>query len=272
MRSNPTRLLVNIAVLLVGAVGFTASASAETSSTDWQFTALVYGYLPALSGSATFPTGRTVNINIDPHELIANLNSAFMGSFEARKGPWGGFTDVMYSDAAGSRSNTRDLSLGSIVIPGSVTANLHLDLKSTVWTLAGTYRVIDRPEFTEDVLVGARGLFLRQRLDWQFSANVGPLIGSGRNGSGDSNLTNWDGIVGLKGRWMFGERRAWFVPYYFDVGAGASQLTYQVLTGVGYAFRWGEVITVWRYLEYHFASNDATLTLNGPAIGVAFHW
>jgi hypothetical protein len=271
MNTNPTRMLSSIAVLLVGLGGFTAAAAEETSSTDWQFAAIVYGYLPELRGSATFPTDKPVNITIDPHDLISNLKFAFMGVFEARKGPWGGFTDLMYTNVGGSESNTRDFSIKG-VIPGSVTANLHLDLKTTLWTLAGFYRPIERPEITLDVLLGARGMFLKQQLDWQFSADIGPLVGPDRNGSGESNRTNWDGIVGFKGRWTFGDRHAWFVPYYFDIGTGASQLTYQALTGVGYSFHWGEVITVWRYIDYHFSSNDAKLSMSGPAIGVAFHW
>jgi hypothetical protein len=28
----------------------------------------------------------------------------------------------------------------------------------------------------------------------------------------------------------------------------------------------------WRYIEYRFSSHDTSLTLNGPALGVAFHW
>jgi len=170
------------------------------------------------------------------------------------------------------RSNTRDLSIKGVTIPGCVTANLHFDVRSTVWTTAGFYSVVNTPAFTLEPLVGACGLFLKQHLDWQFSGDVGPFAGSGRAGSGDSDFTNWDGIVGLKGRWTLGERGAWFVPYYLDVGTGASQLTYQLLAGVGYTFRWGSVVAAWRYLDYHFSSNDAGLSMNGPAIGVSFRW
>lgn len=42
-----------------------------------------------------------------PHELISTLNFAFMGAFEARKGPWSVLTDLIYANASGSRSATR---------------------------------------------------------------------------------------------------------------------------------------------------------------------
>jgi hypothetical protein len=276
MKRNPTRLLASLALLLFAAESFTAPAAAQavaqTSPSDWQFSAILYLYLPQISGSTTFPTGQAVNITIDPNKLISNLNFAFMGAFEARKGAWGGFTDLIYTNVGGSESATRDFSIGGVAIPGSVTANLHLDVKATVWTTAGFYRALDTPNISLDVLLGARGLFLNQNLSWQFSGDFGPFVGPGRGGSGESNLTNWDAIVGLKGRWSFGDRHAWFVPYYLDVGTGASHLTWQGMAGVGYGFSWGSVIAVWRYLDYQFKSNDASLAMNGPAIGVAFHW
>lgn len=272
MRDNSTRLLPNIILLLIGVGGFCAPTAAETSATDWQFTAVLYAWFPELTGSATFPTGQPGNITIDPHDILSNLNHSFTGIFEARKGPWGGFTDIMYTDVSGSKSNSRDLSIRGQAIPAGVTADLHLDLKSTVWTLAGYYRTMDTPAVTLDLLFGARGQFLQQQLNWQFSSNFGSFVGPARDGSGSSDSTDWDGIVGVKGRWSFGEQRSWYVPYYFDIGTGASQLTWQGMLGLGYAFSWGSVIGTWRYLAYHYSSNSASLTQSGPAIGVAFRW
>jgi hypothetical protein len=260
------------AILLLACGAVSAPTPAQTPSADWQFTAIVYGYFPELTGSATFPTGITANITVDPNQLIPNLNIAFMGALEARKDPWSVFTDIIYIDASGSKSATRSLSISDVMIPASITADAHLDVTSTVWTLGGSYRVVATPEGTLDLLAGARGLFLKQRLSWQFSGDVGPFVGPGRQGSGDSNPTNWDGIIGAKGQWMFGEQHAWFVPYYLDVGTGDSHLTWQGITGLGYAFNWGEVIGTWRYLDYRFSAHSSSLTLSGPAIGAAFHW
>jgi hypothetical protein len=245
---------------------------AQTPQDEWQFRAYLYGYWATLSGSATFPTGTAANISVDPSQLLHSLNFAFMAAFEARRGPWGLFTDIMYLDASGSKSATRALSIGGVTIPAGVTASAGLDLKSTVWTLAGSYRIAATPDATFDVLAGTRYLHLKQHLTWNFSADVGPFVGPGRQGSTDSNLDNWDGIVGVKGRLMFGDQHAWFVPYYADVGTGSSQLTWQAIGGLGYAFHWGEVLGAWRYLDYHFSKRSAALSMNGPVMGVAFHW
>jgi len=245
---------------------------AQTPPDEWQFRAYLYGYWATLSGSATFPTGTSANITVDPNQLLHSLNFAIMGAFEAQRGPWGVFTDLMYLDASGSKSATRALSIGGVAIPSDVTANASLDLKSTVWTLAGSDRVVTTPGATFDVLLGTRYLDLKQHLTWNFSADAGPLVGPNRQGSADSNLDNWDAIIGVKGRLMFGDQHAWFLPYYADVGTGGSQLTWQAIAGLGYTFHWGEVLGAWRYLDYHFSKESARLSMNGPAIGIAFHW
>jgi hypothetical protein len=272
MTRNANRRVLNVSALLLGLGVVTTPTFAQTLPDQWQFEAIVYGYFPQLSGTATIPTGRTANISVDPRELISNLNFAFMGAVEARKGPWGAFTDVIYVHASGSKSATRALSIAGVTIPGDVTADAHLDIKSTVWTLGGSYRVVERPEASMDLLAGARALFLTEHLNWQFSADVGPFVGPGRQGSGDYKPTNWDGIIGFKGRWMFGDQHAWFVLYYIDVGTGESQLTWQGIGGLGYKFSWGEVIGAWRYLDYQFSNHSSTLAMNGPAVGVSFHW
>jgi hypothetical protein len=265
--TRATTLFV-VAMLLAGA------AAAQPRPDDWQFRAMIYGYFPDISGSTTFPAGSGNVISTNGNNIFDHLKFAFMGSFEAQKGRWGAFTDVMYLDIGSSKSGTRNLSIGGVDLPASVTANLHEDLKGTVWTLAGNYRVLATPETAFDAFAGARLLSVKQKLGWEFSANIGPIVGVGQEGSSDTKVDNWDAIVGVKGRYNFGPSREWFVPYYVDVGAGESDLTWQGVAGIGYAFKWGEIVAAYRYLDYNLKSGKRIESLNfsGPAIGVAFRW
>jgi hypothetical protein len=246
------------------------TAAAQARPDGWEFRAIIYGYFPDIGGSTTFPAGTGSSIDVDANTIIENLKFVFMGSFEAQRGRWGAFTDILYMDVGGSKSETRDLTIGGVQLPPGVTANAQLDVKGWVWTLAGTYRVTSTPEATFDVFAGARLLDVEQKLGWEFSANVGP----GLQGTSEADVQNWDGIVGVKGRLNFGARREWFVPYYLDVGTGESDLTWQAVAGIGYAFGWGEIIGAWRYLDYDFKSGKKleSLDFNGPMIGVAFRW
>lgn len=265
-----------VLVLGIGAL-FPASATAQTSQTapgdDWQFGAIIYGYFPSFGGSSSFPSEGT-SIDVSADKIISAIKFAFMGAFEAQKGPFGAFTDVMYLNLGGSKSATRDLAIGGAQLPAGITANASLDIEGWVWTLAADYRALSTPQASFDTFAGARLLSIKEKLNWTFSGNVGPFVGPGRQGSSQASLDNWDGIVGVKGRLNLGVGRGWFVPYYLDVGTGASHFTWQGIAGLGYAFSWGELIGVWRYLDYDFKSGKTieSLNLNGPAVAVAFRW
>jgi hypothetical protein len=148
--------------------------------------------------------------------------------------PFGAVTDVMCLNLGGSKSATRDLAIGGAQLPAGITANASLDIEGWVWTLAGTYRALSTPQASFDTFAGARLLSLKEKLNWAFSGNVGPFVGPGRQGSSQESLDNWDGIVGIKGRLNLSAGQGWFVPYYVDVGTGASHFTWQAIAGIGY--------------------------------------
>jgi len=258
-----------LAMALAGALPCTALA--QGSAEGWQFEASIYGWFPAIGGSTSFPaTGTGPNIDVSAKQVIDALKFTFMGTFEARKGQWGLWTDLVYADFGATKSRTRDFSIDNR--PVAVDAKLQLDVKSWIWTVAGTYNLAATPDYTVDLLGGVRYLDLQQTLGWNFAVDIPGL--PGRNGSADVDLTNWDGIVGVKGRAFLGADRKWFIPYYADVGTGQSKLTWQVNAGVGYQFDWGSVLATWRYLDYEFDSSNPikSVSLNGPLFGASFNW
>ena len=178
------------------------------------------------------------------------------------------FTDVLYLNVAGSKSQTRDFNIGHEGIPASTTADLNLDLKGIVWTIAGEYRVASDSTWTVDALAGARMLGVKPTLDWSFQGDIGPIPESGRSGSKEIKSNLWDGILGVKGRFAISDDRRWNIPFYFDVGTGQTQLTWQAAAGVSYSYNWGDVIALWRYLGWNNSSSKQieSLNFNGPMI------
>jgi hypothetical protein len=83
----------------------------------------------------------------------------------------------------------------------------------------------------------------------------------------------WDGIVGVRGHVMLGNGR-WSVPYYLDAGTGSSDLTWQAMTGLSYAYGWGELLLVFRHLEYDEGSDGFVedFRFSGPAFGARFRF
>jgi hypothetical protein len=243
----------------------TAAAQAAPASSDadkWQFNVGLYGYFPALKGQVISGSSST-DIDLPFHDILDALKMTFMGEVAVHNGRWGVFADALYMDLGSVASSTKNISVGGATFP--VPTSESVDVRAWVWTVAGAYRVVSSPEWTMDVIAGARSLYLKAQLDYA----VGPI-----GGHKETSGTAWDGIVGVKGRYAFGDKREWFVPYYVDIGTGETAFTWQGLAGIGYAFRWGDAVASWRYLDWNGKSGKpiADLNLSGPMVGVLLHF
>ena len=273
------RITITAAALCAFAALLPSWAVAQTTdpwklSDSWTFAAILYGYLPSIGGKTTFPGGEGTDIHINANDIIGNLNGAFMGSLEGQKGAWGAFTDILYMNVSGTKSQDRNFTLGGMDLPAGVNSDTKLTVKSTVWTLGGSYRVIAQPGATMDLLAGARLLDASETLNFQLSGNLDSIPLPGQSTSRSVSENYWDGIVGVKGRFGFGDENRWVVPYYADVGTGQSKSTWQLMGGLGYAYNWGSIFAAWRYMDWNFKSGSKieSLNLNGPMLGVAFRW
>jgi hypothetical protein len=266
-------LAVLIMTLLASTGALAQQPGSQTES--WQFGVSIYGWYPDITGQTAFTQdGSNSEFEIDAEDILDNLKFTLMGMINVSKGRWGMLTDVIYMDVGDSETGTRKASIGRRQLPVDAAADVDLDIKSWVWTFAGYYRALDQSGLTLNVLAGARYLDVEQEVDWVVTGNVGPIAVPDRTGSAKASLTNWDGIIGIRGRYAFGAQNAWFVSYHLDAGAGDSDFTWQGIAGMGYAFRWCEVGAVWRYLYYDLPSDKAVsdMSFSGPAVGVTFRW
>lgn len=251
------------------------AAQAQEPPGEWEWAGSFYVWLPTISGVTQFPTGDTGPfLEIDAETILENLDFVFMGALEFTNGRWGGFTDVIYMNLGASGERTREVSVGGIGLPADVELVAGLDVKSWVWTLAATYDISASPDNTAQVLFGARLLDYEQTLDWTFNGNIGPLPLPERSGISVVDASNWDAIVGLKGRMFLGADAKWFFPYHFDVGTGDSDLTWQAMAGVGYQFGWGSAVLTWRHLDYEMESGKPVeeTSFSGPLFGATIRW
>jgi hypothetical protein len=262
-----------LSFLMVVGLVFILSASASASEKgpdDWNFTFLLYGWLPSIDASATFKNipppsgGGTIGSSITASELVKKLNFVFMGAFEAKKGKWGGFTDFMYLDL----SDEGTVNVSPAGGPG-VPINADNNLKGTVWTLAGEYAAVENPSAQLDIVAGLRYVSMKPEINLKPSGSLPPEL-PGRNIS--KRIDVWDGIVGVKGSFALG--KGWFLPYYADIGTGESKLTWQMLGGVGYRYKWFDIRGVYRHLDYNIDRDnvDLDLGMSGPAVVLGFHF
>lgn len=262
-----------------------AAASAQAPADRWTFSVAPYLWLPSVDGKLNYgpPSagGAAPSVSVDADTLLDNLDFAFMGMAQARRGRWLVATDVIYLDLGSADSSVRSVDFNPGPGPVNVsTTGLNTgtktDLKGWVWTVAGGYAAIEGPRANLDLIAGARYLDLETRTDWQLAATVTGPVGAttfGRSGSITSSASVWMGIVGAKGRVKLGEGN-WFMNYYADVGGGGSIFTWQGMAGVGYAFKWGDVVLDYRYL--YFSQDGQRLIDNvsfgGFALGANFRF
>ena len=266
-------------------LSLSSSAMAEApASSDWNFSVMPYLWLPSIKGDLNYgppPTGGgSPSVSVDASKLLDALEFAGMFSAAARKDRWVIATDFMYLHMGSDKSAVRsvDLNPGSgrvNVSTSSLSGNVNVDLKGLIWTLGGGYAVVQTPKVNIDLLAGVRYLGLEAKTDYNLAAIVtGTHSGStatfARSGSVTQKDDIWTALIASQGRFILGET-PWFANYYVDVGTGSSMFTWQGSAGVGYAFKWGDVVLDYRYL-YYSNNNDGklvdNLSLGGLGLGL----
>jgi hypothetical protein len=144
-----------------------------------------------------------------------------------------------------------------------------------IWTFAGGYTVLQQDWGNLDLIAGTRLLAVNATTDLTLASTIsgpqGNVAAFGGTRDVTASKTVVDGIGGLRGRIRLANTPL-FVPYYFDIGAGGSQLTWQIASGLGYQFnQWGAVSLTYRYLSFeHGGKTLDQTTLKGPVLMVNF--
>jgi hypothetical protein len=286
------RIVVAIMSIAGGLFSLAAPVSAAVDMYDgnlrWTF--IPYLWFPTVNGTFNIttpgargsgsgilgpvpPPGTTISGTIGPNSYLTNLNFAFLGYLEARKENWSAFTDVITMSLGNQTSSidTVDFGQGPTHIERSANINTTTDIQTTFATLAASYTLVHKDMSTLDVFLGGQLASVNVTANWSLN---GPRDLFPQSGSAGAGSTLVDGVVGIKGSLQLGGADSrWFLPYYFDGGAGGYS-TYEGMAGIGYAFSWGDVLLTYRHLYVDMGSGGLvqSLTLSGPMLGVAFHW
>ena len=250
-------LAILIMVLFMSMPG-RVSAQEEAQGDKWQFGAELYLWMASIGGTAT--SGEDIDIDFDT--IIDNLDMAFMGGLQAKKGKWSFMLDAIYLNASGDKSGTITVPIG----PGvELPVNASLELKNWIVFPYVGYNLVTTEKAQLDILGGARYLWMEADLGLSL---VAPPVSQTISDSGNV----WDAIVGVRGKLILSEN--WYLPYHFDVGTGQTDFTWQAFAGIGYSFTSIDVVVAYRYLEWDFDDNDVfdDMNVNGPLLGVRFRW
>ena len=183
--------------------------AAQPAAAQWQFEATPYLFASGIDGEVKIGRLPTGGVETSFSDLTKLLDYGFMMALEGRRGDLGFLADMVYmkvGDSAGT--------------PGAIFGEVQGDMTQQLYSFAGTYRV-----GSVDLLAGLR--YTRIKADLVITSGVM----SGRRANSTRNFT--DGVVGARFQAPVADR--WTLVGYGDIGAGGSDLSYQLVGGINYA-------------------------------------
>jgi hypothetical protein len=287
------RIVMATVLTLLLAVGGTAGARAQqpisfgqqaTNPSGWTFNVAPYLWMPSLNTNLNFnlppALGGTVSSSpsIGFGDLLSHLNFAAMVAADAQYGKFSILTDFLFMDLGGTPSQFKSVNFPgepSIPISATVQTSAGLNLDSTIWTLAGGYTFVQGDWGNLDVITGLRYLGVNTRINYSLALTVAGPRGNGATFGGIGSVSGsgniWNAIGGFRGRIRVGNAGL-FIPYYFDIGAGDSNLTWQISSGLGYHTRLADLSLIYRYLSFEQDGNVVVqrLWIQGPMLMANF--
>jgi hypothetical protein len=246
------RLLAGTAVCALALAASGAPVLAQDSG--WTFDASVYLWVNDTTITADTPEGQ-VEQTLTFSDALKDLQFAFMGTLEARNGPWGVIGDLLYFKLAETEPTPQ----------GTLFSDVDIDSKTTVVSGYLAYRVYQDPKVAVDLAGGFRAFKTVFDTDFKGAA------AADRSFSNDQDFV--DPIVAARVRMAFNDQ--WFGTLMVDGGGLNDSSTWQALATVGYrlndkwAFQGG-----YRYLEAEWDSNfgESSLEFSGPILGVTYRF
>ena len=253
-------------------------------ASGWTFDVAPYLWFASIHSSYSFDLppalGGTVSANpsIGFGDLVSHLNFGVMGAADARYDRFSILTDFLYLNVGGTPAQFRSVNFPdhpAIPITAGVETSEGFNLNSSIWTLAGGYTVAQGDWGNFDAIAGFRLLDVNARVNYSLGFTIEGPRGNGATFGGIGSVSGsgdiWNGIGGFRGRLRVGTAGL-FIPYYFDIGAGGSNLTWQISSGLGYHAGLADVSLTYRYLSFDQGSNVVVqrLWIQGPMLMVNF--
>jgi hypothetical protein len=250
-------ILLFCSLLFFQTFSFSAHADA-TSSDQWEFQLAPYAWLAGQNGKvATLPGLPPADIDIDFYDDIwGNINLAGMLVGEARKGRYGLFMDIVYTD----------IEMDDPAPYGILYSAVDTQTKSWMVSIAGLYRLVERQNRFLDVIAGVR--YWSVDTDLTLKAGLLPERSI-------SNSEDWvDPLIGLKGLSALGNSKFFISGGLAIGGFGAgSDFFWDANINLGYQWTKGFSTTVgYRYLDVDYEKDDFLYDVAQDGLTLGLSW
>lgn len=248
-----SRLPIGRVVRCAAALALTA-LPATAQQSDWDFSVSLYLWTSDTTITTDTPRGE-VESELSFSDALEDLDFAFMGTAEARRGPWGVVTDLLYVDLSSEGDSPAGVAFSGV----------EADSDTTVLSGYLAYRVYEDPKVAFDLGAGLRAFWINSDTS---------LIGAGRPTETFSDDENFvDPVVAARLRVGFNEK--WVGTVFVDAGGNGDSQTWQALATVGYEINDNWVLQGgYRYMkaEWDTEFGDTSLELSGPILGAVYRF
>jgi hypothetical protein len=248
-------------------------------SSGWDFRFVPYGWLTSMEGTQTV-RGRSARVDASFIDIVERSDTlvGLMGTFEARRGPFALYGDLVWSKVGLDGGNVRTLAIAPGVT-GTVSRSLDLDFQMAIFEVGAAYEVARSGPLAFDILGGIRYWYQEADLSLEVTRtlDIGDLeIAGARSGSVD-----WlDPVVGARVRYAVAPGHELFLRG--DIGGFGvgSDFSWQAIGGYGFDFGMYNGITFsgvigYRALSVDYAEGEGRrryefdMIQHGPILGIS---
>lgn len=206
-------------------IGLFIQTPVYAANEDWQFEITPYLFAAGMNGTAGM-RGVESDLDMSFSDIWDRLDKAFMLLFSAQKGDWVFGFDGMYIDLADEQAASWQGPLGN-----TNTSKLNVDATQQIYAPVIGYRVLKNKNRV-DVLGVARYTSMDTAMKLALTTGADLLPDGSRSVSRKESW--WDLAIGARVLAPFSEK--WAFVGYVDIGAGGSDLSYQLLAGLNWQF------------------------------------
>lgn len=242
--SNKSVAGLALLMIFLMAIGFAPIASAQTSATTasstvannvdpadqgWHVDIAPYLWFPAINGTIGI-RGYQTSVHVSASDVLSNFDFGLMGAADIRYNRIIIPVDFMWVRL----EDNKGLPLNEVA------ESVHAKLNEDIFTQKIGYRLVSKPKFKMDALIGIRYWHYGTTLTLQ------PVDIAG----GHYGALNWvDAVQGMRFQAELAPK--FWLTIAGDAGGGGARLDYQVVGLLGYQLKRVTLQGGWRYLAVH---------------------
>ena len=266
MHKNMCTSLVVVVIMLGSLIAPALAKEEGMAAEEDTWTQIgVYGLFLGIEGDARL-NQVTTDMDVSFDDIWDNLEGAFMGFVEHRRGKWSFIGDVAYLKLEADRTVAST--------PGPLPVSVTLDAEAEQLMLEGFvgYRLLTQDlkdaRLGIDLLGGARYNDIEIELDSRAT-----LLGLTRSASRNKSADTVDGVIAV--RVEYSHNNGWGLTGWADIGEGSDSRSHQLFGGVNYTFKNNVRLHAgYRLVNLDYARNsfEYDLDYTGPQIGLAYRF